>query len=238
MPLVPCPECAGQVSPAATSCPHCGFPLTSPGPAAAIAVGAAVGGTAAAPAPATEQVTWEGAPSLRALAVDAITTALLAVVVTIAVTLAYAPVLRFIAGISRDTARLVAEDSGGFQLAAVLFVVTVVGLRVVRLSWRGLALRSHHYRLSNQRLLVETGVLSKTINELDMRTVDDVTLQQTAVQRLLGVGEIGVVSSELGTGRPRVRLTLLGIRDPRAVRELVRNTAYQATRGQIFTRST
>jgi len=237
MPLVPCPECASQVSPAATSCPHCGFPLAHPGQAA-VAVAAAAGAATGAPAPAAEQVSWEGAPSLRALAVDAIATGLFALAVTVAVTLAYGPLLRLIAGFSRAAAALVAEERDGFQLAAVLFVVTVVGLRVARLVWRGLALRSHRYRLSNQRLLVETGVLSKTINELDMRTVDDVTLQQTAVQRLVGVGEIGIVSSELGSGRPRIRLTLMGIRDPRTIRELVRNTAYQATRGQIFTRST
>jgi uncharacterized membrane protein YdbT with pleckstrin-like domain len=185
-----------------------------------------------------EQVLWVGAPSMRALALDAAGAALLAGVVLAGVLIAYEPALRALAGVSRDVAAFVADNRSGFDLAAWLFVATVVGVRLVRLASRAIALRGHRYRVTNQRLVVETGVLSRTINELDMRTIDDVALSQTAVQRLLGVGEVAVVSSEPGPRQPRARVRLQGVRDPRAVRELLRNAAYQATRGQVFTRST
>ena len=67
-----------------------------------------------------------------------------------------------------------------------------------------------------------------------MRTIDDITFHQTFVERLLGIGQIAILSSEPST--PRVRL--VGVTDPRQVRELIRGSAYQATRGQLFTRST
>ena len=239
MALVPCPECGGQVSPAAVSCPHCGFPLSSPAAAPAAIAGpqpAAANGAA----PGEEAVVWQGAPSLRGLAVQAIGTTLFGLVVTAAVVLVYDPALQLVSGLSRDAASFVADNEAGIRLAAILFVVTVVGQKVARLAWRALVLRSHHYRVSNQRLLIETGVLAKSINEIDMRTVEDITLQQTAVQRLFGVGEIAIVASDAGPGPglARTRLRLLGVRDPRAVRELVRNAAYQATRSQVFMRAT
>ena len=104
----------------------------------------------------------------------------------------------------------------------------------MRLGWRTLVLRSHRYGVSNQRIMVESGVFSKSLAEIDVRTIDDITFHQTFVERLLGIGEIAILSSD--PSNPRVRL--VGVPDPRQVRELIRNSAYQATRGQLFTRST
>jgi Bacterial PH domain len=241
MPLVSCPECQGQVSTAAASCPHCGHPLrggAGGGVAAVYGAAAATPFAAGAAAPAAEDVVWQAAPSLRALAVDGLRTAVAAAIVIVAVTQLYDPILSFVAGISDDGANLVASSESKFRLAAISIVVVSIGTRLARLGWRGLSLRSQRYRLSNQRLVVESGVMAKAIDEIDMRTVDDVLLRQTVTQRLLGIGEITIVSSEPGASRPRATVRLLGIRDPRAVRELVRGSAYQATRNQIFTRST
>jgi uncharacterized membrane protein YdbT with pleckstrin-like domain len=236
MALVPCPECAGQVSPSAVSCPHCGFPLQGQ---QAFATAPTVAAGSGAGAMAAEQVVWVGTPSLRAMVVDMVATGLYAAIVTAVVALAYEPALRFLSGLSRQAAAFVAEYEGGFKLAAILFVATVVGVRLVRLLWRGLALRSHRYRVTSQRLLLESGVLSKSITEIDMRTVEDIALEQTIMQRMVGVGEIGIVSSDLSPGgRAKTRLRLLGVRDARDVRELIRNAAYQATRNQVFMRAT
>jgi uncharacterized membrane protein YdbT with pleckstrin-like domain len=193
--------------------------------------------------PQTEEQLWEGVPSLRALAVELLWTTLFSIGLSVAVALAYQPVLRGLSGISRDMAKFVSSNEPGFQLAAVLFVVVVAGQHLVRLLWRGLVLRTQSYRLTNQRLLIESGVLSRTINEIDLRTVDDITFYQRFSERLLGLGQIGIVSSEPDPsgGAPRragLRARLVGIRDPRNVRELIRNAAYAATGKQVFMRPT
>jgi hypothetical protein len=77
-------------------------------------------------------------------------------------------------------------------------------------------------------------VLSKQIEEIDMRTVEDLEFRQGLVERLLGIGGVTVVSSDKTTGRIR----LVGLEKPRDLRELIRTSAYQATRGQLFTRET
>ena len=90
------------------------------------------------------------------------------------------------------------------------------------------------YRLTNQRLTVESGLVSKRVDDVDLRTLQDVTLEQSAMERVLSIGRLVIVSAD----HSRPRLVLIGIRDPRDVRERVRASAYQASQRQIFTRAT
>jgi hypothetical protein len=226
MALVPCPECKAQVSRAAKSCPQCGFPLGE--------VAVASTPFQVTTAPADERILWEGAPSFRALAVTIAATALFAIALPLAVYFAYPLVHDLVVHLSESSAKLVAEYEGHARTAIILLVIALVAVRIGRLAGRMLALRSHHYSVSNQRIKVESGVFSKMLAEVDVRTIDDILFHQTFFERLLGVGQIALVSSE--PSNPR--LTLIGVTNPREVRELIRNSAYQATRGQLFTRST
>lgn len=228
MALVPCPECKAQVSRAAAACPQCGFPFGG-----ATAAGNVFASGRGGP-PAHEEVLWEGTPSLKALAVSMAATGLLAIALPLAAYLAWEPLLDLLSNAGADAARLVARHEKDAHSMIVLAVLAVVVARALRLAWRILVLRSHRYGVSNQRIMVESGVFSKTLAEVDVRTIDDITFHQTLVERLLGIGQIAVLSSE--PSNPRVRL--VGVPDPRQVRELIRNSAYQATRGQLFTRST
>jgi hypothetical protein len=230
MALVPCPECKAQVSRSATSCPQCGFPF---GGATAMSTPLAAAAAAASLPPAKEELFWEGSPSLKALAVQMAATALFAIVVPIIVYLAYAPLRDLLTHASRDAADLVVEHEETARTVIVWGLVALVGSRVVRLAWRMLALRSQRYRISSQRITVESGVLSKTLAEIDVRTIDDITFHQSFVERLLGIGQIAILSSEPATPRAH----LVGVPNPREVRELVRSSAYAATRGQLYTRN-
>ena len=190
-----------------------------------------------------EQELWVGKPSFKVLTADAIGASLFALVLGLGVAFVFAPAHAAIGRISNETARAIALNRPGLSLAAVVFVVFVAGQRFVRLVWRGLVLRGHSYRLSNQRLLVESGVFSRTIDEIDLRTVDDITFHQRPLERMLGVGRIGIVSSEPSADggiarRPGVRAELVGVADPRAVRETIRNAAYEASGKQVFMRPT
>jgi hypothetical protein len=195
-----------------------------------------------------EQVLWEGSPSIKMLAVNFLATLLFAIAVAVGVSLAYQPFLHLMSGVSKSMARAVATNASGLRFAAVAFVLVVAGGRIAKLGWRVLSLRGSHYRLSNQRLTIESGVLSKTIVEVDLRTVDEIMFHQSLGERLMGLGEIAVVSSEPGPPRPGpgravprrggMNVRLVGVLDPRGVREKLRNAAYEATGNQVFMRST
>jgi hypothetical protein len=91
-----------------------------------------------------------------------------------------------------------------------------------------------HYRVTTQRIIIESGLFSKSLEEIDMRSVDDIEFRQSFLERIFGIGEIAVVS----TDKVAPRRTLHGIRDPRNTRELIRGAAYHVSQRQLFTRST
>jgi membrane protein YdbS with pleckstrin-like domain len=187
-----------------------------------------------APAPAAERNLWQGSPSAKALLGAILGGVLFALAVTGGVLVLYEPGLQLLEGISPEMRRFVAANEDGLRIAALAFVVTVVGLRLLRLAWRLAVLKSHHYRITNQRIVIESGVFAKQIEELDMRTVADLEFRQALVERLLGIGTVTVVSSD----RTTARVGLFGVEKPRDLRELIRSSAYQATHGQLFTRQT
>jgi uncharacterized membrane protein YdbT with pleckstrin-like domain len=164
---------------------------------------------------------------------------ILAAIISVAVVLAvallgYRPLVSFIAGLSPDAARFIRHNDDLIAWVAIALVGLLLVSRLGRLAWRLAVLKSHHYRITNQRITIESGVFSKRIEEIDMRTVEDFQLVQSFIERILAIGDITVVSSD----RTTARLTLIGLPDPRQMRELIRTSAYQATRGQLFTRAT
>lgn len=187
-----------------------------------------------AAAPGTEKELWRGSPSASAMTGAILGGTLFATAVIVGTYLLYGPALTALTRMSRDLARFVAANEGGVRLAAIAFVVTVVGLRLLKLSWRVAVLKSHHYRVTDQRIVIESGVLSRQIEEIDMRNVEDLLFRQSLLERMLGIGDITVVSADRTAGNVR----LVGLEKPRELRELVRTTAYAATKGQLFTRQT
>jgi uncharacterized membrane protein YdbT with pleckstrin-like domain len=111
---------------------------------------------------------------------------------------------------------------------------TVLLLKLAGLLLAAARVKATHYRLTSQRLLIESGLLSKSVEEIDLRYVDDLQFRQTFLDRLLGIGNVDVVSSD----KLAPKIVIRGIADPRGVRETIRAHAYQASQRQFFTRST
>ena len=107
-----------------------------------------------------------------------------------------------------------------WQLGAILFAFARI--------------KSTLYTVTNQRVMIETGLTTKKVEDIDLRYIDDTQFDQSFVNRMLGIGNVTIVSSD----RSSPNYTLRGIPDPRGVRELIRANAYQVSQRQLFTRST
>lgn len=210
MPVVPCPDCSRDVSTSAAACPHCGRP--SPAGLTPVQQGS--------PAPFKEETLWSGTPSWTLLAGR---------IALILVTLAVIPVLHFLSrGGTVDEGTM-----GGIGIAfwavfialCIEFVWLVIGL---------IQLRSTLYTITNQRLMIETGIVSRSLSEIDLRYVDDSQFTQSVLDRILAIGNVTIHSSDTSTPTTVLR----SIRDPRAVREMIRTHAYHVSQRQIFTRAT
>jgi uncharacterized membrane protein YdbT with pleckstrin-like domain len=194
----------------ATACPHCG----RPSPAGTMPLSTPV-------APVAEQTLWHGTPSPTLLAGH---------VLMILVVLIGIPLLtRFFGSTMPDEARAASMIRFGWIATALLLTLQLIALTV---AW--IRLRATTYTITNQRVLIEQGVFTKTVDEIDLRYVDDSQFLQTLTDRILGIGNVTLISSD----KTSPRYVLRSVKDPRGVRELVRAQAYQNSHRQIFTRAT
>ena len=212
MPVIACPDCSRDVSTLAPVCPHCGRPSPA---------GTATPLHAAAPVDTTrEETLWRGTPSPILL---------IGKIIVLAVTLIAIPLVAYLfaSTVSDDFEKAGNIRMAGWVIAAILSAVQLVALVV---AW--LKLRSTLYIITNQRVMIEEGILTKTVNEIDLRYVDDSQFFQGLTDRILGIGNVTLHSSDANTPSYMLR----SIRDPRGVRELIRTHAYQVSQRQIITR--
>ena len=233
MALVACPECGQQISTAAASCPHCGRPTgIAVAPNAAPWPGVVSGGAAAVPAP--EQSLWQGSPSIALLYGQILRLVIRLLILVVIGYLVIAKGLPALASSSSDVGSFVAAHGRDLTLAISGLLALALIPSVFTLLMAAARNKTTHYRVTNQRIIIESGPFSRSLDEIDMRSVDDIEFRQSFLERIFGIGQIVVVS----TDKVAPRRTLRGVHDPRNLRELIRAAAYQLTQRQLFTRST
>jgi len=177
---------------------------------------------APAPAPATatapagkEETLWRGTPSWKLVLGKIIRAVVVAIVL---------PVVYYF---GRD---FLSQYSGIVWIVIAIVILWQVA-EIVLALWR---LRATLYTITNQRVMIETGIANKTVEDIDLRYIDDTNFRQSLIQRMLGIGHVTIVSSD----KVAPMYILRGIPDPRGIRELIRANAYQVSQRQLFTRAT
>lgn len=79
------------------------------------------------------------------------------------------------------------------------------------------------YRLTNQRLIMETGFIGRHTEEIDLYRVNDVAVMQNAFKRIVGIGDIDLTSADASTPHRRLR----NIPDPIRIKDLIREASRQ-----------
>jgi len=118
---------------------------------------------------------------------------------------------------------------------AVLWIMAaILAILLVRFFIALAKQRSTMYTVTNQRVIIEQGILSKSLSEIDLRYIDELQFSQTVLDRILGIGTVTLVSSD----KVFPTTSLRKIKDPRGVREIIRAQTYQVSQRQLFTRAT
>jgi uncharacterized membrane protein YdbT with pleckstrin-like domain len=78
------------------------------------------------------------------------------------------------------------------------------------------------YTLTSGKIEIEYGLIAKTIRNIPLRNIQDVTTTATVSERLLGIGDVIIDSaSEAG------RIPMSNIRDPRKYADLILNQLHR-----------
>jgi uncharacterized membrane protein YdbT with pleckstrin-like domain len=91
--------------------------------------------------------------------------------------------------------------------------------------WKYLVVKNQVYELTNQRLKMHSGVLSKRIEELELYRVRDTQFEQPFFLRLFGLGNVILLTTD--TTSPEVIVP--AIPNAQAIREQIRD-AVEETR--------
>lgn len=211
MPLATCPDCQREISTLAPSCPHCGRPTA-----------AALTQTPTQPSlPQHEETLWRGTPAWALLGGH---------IAGMALTLIAIPLITYFA------ARRALDLESGERIISTGWLITgaILIIQILVFAIALMRLRSTIYTITNQRVMIETGLLTKALSEIDLRYIDDTQFVQSVIQRIFGIGNVTMVSSDKTTPVYMLR----SIRDPRGVRELIRSNSYRVSQRQVFTRAT
>jgi uncharacterized membrane protein YdbT with pleckstrin-like domain len=107
-------------------------------------------------------------------------------------------------------------------IAAAVVVVSALWLLAATMVKR----MSLSYELTEEQLVHREGLFKRLTNRIETIDIDDVTHEQTLVERMLGIGSILVLSSD----KTHPRLTLIGINEVQRVADLIDNTAREQRR--------
>ncbi|HEX3777169.1 MAG TPA: PH domain-containing protein [Polyangiaceae bacterium] len=88
------------------------------------------------------------------------------------------------------------------SVGVLLLAVVTLGLWLIRRWW---ARGSKLYRLTTRRIVVETGVLSKRLEQIDLYRIVDYTVDRPFGQRLLGTGNLLLRTFDKSTPELTVR---------------------------------
>jgi membrane protein YdbS with pleckstrin-like domain len=205
-----CPHCGADIPAGASFCPGCGERLSAAPPP--VTAGAGVAPEDSTPAPGSraellqqragqvrdsrdvaEQELWRGTFSYKAM---------------------MGPIM--IAGVLTLMAIIVMLIGSRAWLTYGLLAATLI----LWLAAVGPGLRRRmgtRYRLTNQRFFIETGILRRVTDRIEVIDIDDLQFEQNLIERTFDVGSITLTSND----RSVPKVALLGIEHVQHVADLI-----------------
>lgn len=93
----------------------------------------------------------------------------------------------------------VAAVIASFAMLGVVAAYIVAGLAVIVVAWLTfwpwLVWRTTHYVLTNERVLLQTGVFSRERRDIPLSRVNDHSMSQKFIERILGCGTLTIESA-------------------------------------------
>ncbi len=141
-------------------------------------------------------------------------------------------------------ADLIVVAAGWTVIAAIVWFTTPrwsgwIVLSMASFGWVYVAGRvahgmlNYHYRLTTQRLFIERGILSRTIDQSELIRIDDVRIHKTLMNRMTGVGSVELFSTDTSDRQ----LTIWGVAEPEALAESIRDHMRRLRQRSLFVES-
>ena len=115
---------------------------------------------------------------------------------------------------------LITGRGNSYELWGLIGVGFMVPLAIARYI-------SFRYRIGDDRIVIRSGLLHRTVRDIAFTRIQNVTLQQNLLHRLMGVAEVRL---ETGGGeKEEGRMRVLGFAQARALQGIIRNQEHDNT---------
>ncbi len=195
-----CPFCAETIRFEAVKCRFCGEFLSRRRQPENVA-GTTEGGDPKAGSPdSTEDTTseesgpellWFGRPSVLALSGTFLKVACIVAVCGVTCYYRVTALVTWLPKVSVSAPRLMQVEAW-LDLGALGLALTALAV----LAWKVLALKSHYYEVTPDRIEWSHGVLDRKIDNLDMFRIVDLKLRRSLLEALVGIGTVTVHTSD------------------------------------------
>lgn len=95
------------------------------------------------------------------------------------------------------------------------------------------AILNYRYRLTTQRLFIERGILSRTIDQAELIRVHDVRIHKTLLNRFTGLGSIEIFSTDTSDRQ----VTIRGVAQPEQIADSIRQRMRELRQKSLFVES-
>jgi len=99
----------------------------------------------------------------------------------------------------------------------VLFIILLVVAFLYQIALR----RSYHYYITNERVILEGGILLKKIKSVPYHKITDVSIYQNIIERMLGLSTLNVHTAGTGMQMPEIRF--FGLDEPEKTQAIIVN---------------
>jgi hypothetical protein len=86
----------------------------------------------------------------------------------------------------------------GYYIVSVI-LIPLFGIGLIMLLVVFLKLKYTIYTLTDQRIIIQTGIFSRSIESIELYRIKDIKLNASFTQRIVGIGNIMMVSSDKST---------------------------------------
>lgn len=117
-----------------------------------------------------------------------------------------------------------ASWKSGISVADIILTFITAGVWIIVPIVKIISLSAKNYKITDQRIIITEGILSRKENEVELFRVRDLSVKQGIMQKMFNVGDITVRSAEVSQST----LFIKGIENAYEIREQLRNSMLQS----------
>ena len=108
-----------------------------------------------------------------------------------------------------------------FDTYALSYFIIFIPVLILAFLYQVALRRSYHYYVTNERVIIEGGILLKKIKSVPYHKITDVSIYQNIFERIIGISTLNIHTAGTGMQIPEIRF--FGLNEPEKPQSIIVN---------------